>query len=85
MFSQVLHPNSNTTIQHNIDDLLCAPTGKAEFHINGMTLYSAFALPLNQNVGETMPLSGILKLRIPQLINIDELSLVESKFFIKLT
>ena len=40
----------------NCKILLCAPTGKAAFHINGVTLHSAFRIPASQGYDCT-PLS----------------------------
>lgn len=62
--------------------LLCAPSGKAAFLINGATLHSAFALPINQ-FGVNLPqLSCDLannireKLSKMQMLVIDEISMV---------
>lgn len=59
--------------------LLCAPTGKAAFNIRGMTLNSAFGIPVSQN---NRPLSADIAntLRVTfsqlKLIIIDEVSMV---------
>lgn len=60
--------------------LLCAPTGKAAFNINGTTLHSAFVLPLSQCSHDLAPLSSstrntlFTKLRDVKLIIIHEVS-----------
>lgn len=41
----------------NIKVLLCAPTGKAAFNIDGSTLHSVFSLPFNQLSGKLSRLS----------------------------
>ena len=61
--------------------LLCAPTGKAAFNIRGMTLHSAFGIPVSQN-NNNRPLSADIAntLRVTfsqlKLIIIDEVSMV---------
>lgn len=74
----------------NKDDivvLLCAPSGKAAFLINGMTLHTAFALPVSQFGGQMPQLSSDLANKIRnKLINlklliIDEISMVGSTLF----
>ena len=70
--------------------LLCAPTGKAAFNIRGMTLHSAFSLPLTQENGELLPLSANTlnklrsKLRDIKLLVVDEISMVGRKMLKKL-
>jgi hypothetical protein len=60
--------------------LLCAPTGKAAFHIQGQTLHTAFQLPINNN--EVTELSADIantmatKLQEVKAIIIDEISMV---------
>ena len=67
--------------------LLTAPTGKAAHNIHGMTLYSAFALPVTEFGGEMPNLSSSVlntlrsKLLCLKLIIIDEISMVGSKIF----
>ena len=68
-----------------IKALLTAPTGKAAFNIHGMTLYSAFALPVTEFNGEMPNLSSDVsntlrsKLSCLKVIIIDEISMVGSK------
>ena len=65
--------------------LLTAPTGKAAFNIHGMTLHSAFALPVTEFNGEMPNLSSDVcntlrsKLSCLKVIIIDEISMVGSK------
>ena len=65
--------------------LLTAPTGKAAFNIHGMTLHSAFALPVTEFNGEMPNLSSDVcntlrsKLSSLKVIIIDEISMVGSK------
>ena len=65
--------------------LLVAPTGKAAFNIGGLTLHSAFSLPVNQFSGEMPDLNAnvcnTLRTRLIQLklLIIDEVSMVGSK------
>ena len=65
--------------------LLAAPTGKAAHNIHGMTLHSAFALPVMEFGGEIPNLSSDVlntlrsKLLCLKLIIIDEISMVGSK------
>ena len=67
--------------------LLTAPTGKAAHNIHGMTLHSAFALPVTGFGGEMPNLSSDVlntlrsKLLCLKLIIIDEISMVGSKIF----
>ena len=65
--------------------LLTAPTGKAAFNIRGMTLHSAFALPVTEFGGEMPNLCFDFcntlrtKLSCLKVIIIDEISMVGSK------
>ena len=65
--------------------LLTAPTGKAAFNIHGMTLHSAFALPVTEFNGEMPNLYSDVcntlrsKLSCLKVIIIDEISMVGSK------
>ena len=65
--------------------LLASPTGKAAFSIRGMTLHSAFALPVTEFNGEMPNLSSDVcntlrsKLSCLKVIIIDEISMVGSK------
>ena len=67
--------------------LLTAPTGKAAHNIHGMTLHSAFALPVTEFGGEMPNLSSSVlntlrsKLLCLKLIIIDEISMVGSRIF----
>ena len=64
---------------------MAAPTGKAVHNIHGMTLRSAFALPVIEFGGEIPNLSSDMlntlrsKLLCLKLIVIDEISMVGSK------
>ena len=66
---------------NNCKILLCAPTGKAAFHINGVTLHSAFRIPASQGY-DCSPLSSdvlnTLRTKYNDLavIMIDEVSMV---------
>ena len=66
--------------------LLKAPTSKAAFNIHGMTLPSAFALPVTEFNGEMPNLSSDVcrrlrsKLNCLKVIIIDGISMVGSKF-----
>ena len=70
--------------------LLTAPTGKAAFNIHGMTLHSAFALPVTEFNGEMPDLSSDVcntlrsKLSSLKVIIIDEISMVGVKFCLRL-
>ena len=70
---------------HTVKVLLTAPTGKAAFNIHGMTLHSAFALPVTEFNGEMPNLSSDvcntlrIKLSSLKVIIIDEISMVGSK------
>ena len=72
-------------IPNAIKVLLTAPTGKAAFNIRGMTLHSAFALPVTEFNGEMPNLSSDVcntlrsKLSCLKVIIIDEISMVGSK------
>ena len=65
--------------------LLASPIGKAAFNIRGMTLHSAFALPVTEFNGEMPNLSSDVcntlrsKLCCLKVIIIDEISMVGSK------
>ncbi|RWS18179.1 ATP-dependent DNA helicase PIF1-like protein [Leptotrombidium deliense] len=66
--------------------LLCAPTGKAAFNINGVTIHSAFQLPVNQYNGKTALSADISNTMLNKLMNlkliiIDEISMVGAKMF----
>ena len=74
----------------NKDDivvLLCAPTGKAAFFINGMTLHATFHLPISQVADKMTHLSADNSTEIrSQLLNaklliIDEISMVGAYTF----
>lgn len=72
----------------NPDDtcvIVTAPTGKAAFNVNGMTLHCAFKLPPTQYGGRLCPLDdgavNILRLKLHsvKLIIVDEISMVSVK------
>lgn len=71
--------------EDNIKILLCAPTGKAAFNIDGSTLHASFSLPFNQKKGKLSRLSDDkanttrVAYQNLQLIIIDEISMVSSK------
>lgn len=71
----------------NLKVLLCAPTGKAAFNINGITLHAAFVLPFNQSKREMPRLSASVcntlfaRLKDLELIIIDEVSILGSYTF----
>src|SRR5277367_6234481 len=79
--------NSEAGINPNdIRILLNASTGKASFNIKGITLHSAFRLPVNQN--PNMPALGhdlcntlSIKYEHLKLIIIDEISMVSNRIF----
>ena len=79
-----------STNPDDINVLLTAPTGKAAHKIHGMTLHSAFALPVTEFGGEMHNLSSTVlntlrsKLSCLRLIIIDEISMDGSKCFLKL-
>ncbi|XP_065214928.1 uncharacterized protein LOC135841724 [Planococcus citri] len=79
--------NLNATVLDNLQILLTAPTGKAAFNITGITLHSAFIVPLNQNANDLSAMSDntcnkvYSKLRDLKLIIIDEISMVGTKIF----
>lgn len=71
----------------SIKVLLCAPSGKAAFLIGGVTLHTAFALPVQQFGGDMPELSNDTansvreKLIDIKLDVIDEISMVGSSLF----
>ncbi|XP_051155189.1 ATP-dependent DNA helicase pif1-like [Leptopilina boulardi] len=75
--NKVLNPDSAKV-------LLCAPSGKAAFLINGVTLHTAFALPITQFGGKVQELSSNVantlreKMNDVELLIIDEVSMVGS-------
>ncbi|XP_011858135.1 PREDICTED: ATP-dependent DNA helicase PIF1-like [Vollenhovia emeryi] len=70
--------------------LICAPSGKAAFLIGGVTLHTAFALPINQYAGQMPELSADVantireKLFELKLLIIDEISMVGSTMFTRI-
>ena len=82
----VVEISYNSTKQmDSLKVLQTAPTGKAAFNIHGMTLHSAFALPVTEFNGEMPNLSSDVcntlrsKLCCLKVIIIDEISMVGSK------
>ncbi|CAH1107057.1 unnamed protein product [Psylliodes chrysocephalus] len=67
--------------------VLCAPTGKAAFNIGGVTIHSAFRLPVNQYAGPLVALSddvaNTLRTEFKGLkyVIIDEISMVGGRTF----
>ncbi|XP_035223419.1 uncharacterized protein LOC118196128 [Stegodyphus dumicola] len=78
------HDNLPGSEKDKLAVLLCAPSGKAAFLINGITLLTAFALPVVQFGGRMPELSADLannireKLFHLKLLIIDEISMVGS-------
>ena len=62
--------------------LTCAPTGTAAFNINGMTIHSAFLIPITmrayQNLGTDTLNTLRNKLQHLKVVIIDEISMVSS-------
>ncbi|XP_011860233.1 PREDICTED: ATP-dependent DNA helicase pfh1-like, partial [Vollenhovia emeryi] len=72
---------------NSVKILLCAPSGKAAFLIGGVTLHTAFALPITQYGGQMPELSADVANTIREnlfelkLLIIDEISMVGSTMF----
>ena len=82
----VRYLNSKVAVNpDSVKVLLTAPTGKAAFNIRGMTLHSAFALPVTEFGGDMANLSSDVcntlrtNLTDLKLIIIDEISMVGSR------
>jgi hypothetical protein len=81
------HDNMPGDNKDKIVVLLCAPSGKAAFLIQGVTLHTAFALPVSQFGGQMPELSSDIantirhKLFHLKLLIIDEISMVGSTLF----
>lgn len=80
---QALYRLFNASPESNPDDikiLLCTPTGKASFNIQGQTLHSAFRLPLNQkkinHLSASVANTLSTKLYNLKVLIIDEISMV---------
>lgn len=84
-FDNIPGPNTDS-----IKVLLCAPCGKSSFLIGGVTLHTAFALPVQQFGGQMPELSHDTsntiseKLRDLKLLIIDEISMVGSTLFCRI-
>ena len=65
--------------------LLCAPTGKAAYNINGVTLHSAFSVQPSKGFNQTLSCDVLNTLRMKyrnlSMIIIDEISMVGNKMF----
>jgi hypothetical protein len=84
---QTLHRHLYSQIGENPDDiriLLCAPTGKTAYNINGVTLHNAFQIKPSRNkliqtlscdIRNTLQ----MKYRNLSIAMIDEISMVENK------
>ncbi|CAF1035111.1 unnamed protein product, partial [Brachionus calyciflorus] len=87
IFQSILRYNNSIegNIPSNLKVVLCAPTGKAAFLIEGLTLHHAFKLPINSfsyselssDIANTLR-SSFIDMR---LLIIDEISLVGSNLF----
>ncbi|XP_043471644.1 ATP-dependent DNA helicase PIF1-like [Leptopilina heterotoma] len=83
LISNYLNENPNFNPE-TIKILLCAPSGKAAFLINEVTLHTAFALPITQYGGQISELSSNVannlreKINDVKLVIIDEISMVGS-------
>lgn len=66
--------------------MLCAPTGKAAFNIRGMTVHSAFHLPLNQTEINSLSsdVSNTMSVELSDLkvVILDEVSMISSRIFL---
>ena len=65
--------------------LLCAPTGKAAYNINGVTLHNAFHIQPNMGSNQTLSFDVLNTLRMKYrnltVIMIDEISMVGNEMF----
>lgn len=66
--------------------ILCAPTGKAAYNIEGHTIHSIFCIPANQNLKykplDAQQLDNMrVKFRSLKVFFIDEVSMVGSRMF----
>ena len=86
---QALHRYLCSTEGENPEDcriILCAPTGKAAYNINGCTNHAAFKIPANQGF-DYKPLSSDqlntlrVKYRHLSVVIIDEISMVGNRQF----
>ncbi|VDI35141.1 Hypothetical predicted protein [Mytilus galloprovincialis] len=85
---QALHRHLCSTEGEDPDDiriLLCAPTGKAAYNINGLTIHNAFQIQPNKGLDQSLSCDVLNTLRMKyrnlSLILIDEISMVGNKMF----
>lgn len=80
------YPKTLSDCPDDINEVLCAPTGKAAHIIGGHTVHSLFCIPANQNL-KFKPLdiqqldTFRVKFRSLKVIFIDEISMVGNKMF----
>lgn len=69
----------------NIRILLCAPTGKAAYNINGVTIHNAFQIQPSKGFNQSLSCDVLntlrMKYRNVSVIIIDEISMVGNKMF----
>ncbi|VDI51703.1 Hypothetical predicted protein [Mytilus galloprovincialis] len=85
---QALHRHLCSIEGEDPDDiriLLCAPTGKAAYNINGLTIHNAFQIQPNKGLDQSLSCDVLNTLRMKyrnlSLILIDEISMVGNKMF----
>ncbi|VDI03383.1 Hypothetical predicted protein [Mytilus galloprovincialis] len=79
------HANRISEDPDDIRILLCAPTGKAAYNINGLTIHNAFQIQPNKGLDQSLSCDVLNTLRMKyrnlSLILIDEISMVGNKMF----
>lgn len=69
----------------NIRILLCAPTGKAAYNINGLTIHNAFQIQPNKGLDQSLSCDILNTLRMKNkhlsVVLIDEISMVGNRMF----
>ncbi|XP_071176458.1 uncharacterized protein [Mytilus edulis] len=85
---QALHRHLCSIEGEDPDDiriLLCAPTGKAAYNINGLTIHNAFQIQPNKGLDQSLSCDVLNTLRMKyrnlSLILIDEILMVGNKMF----
>ena len=85
---QALHRHLCSTEGEDPDDiriLLCAPTGKAAYNINGLTIHNAFQIQPNKGLNQSLSCDVLNTLRMKyrnlSVVMIDEISMVGNKMF----